>query len=143
MAELSLLEKIASKISQGKTTQQIATDADLDYSFVEGIIASEEFDEVFKALDPKSYAIWVENQADLKAKRKVMAMAREDSVHFYRTAKDLVLNSKELKDKEKLDAIFNLLKIAKVGEGEVAQEMVVLSQDNLKTILEAWGETNQ
>jgi len=142
MAELSLIESIASRITRGQTSQQIAIDADLDYSYVEQVLASKEFSKTFELIDPIGYTKWAENQADLRIKRQVMAMAREDSIEFYKQAKEIAVNSKELKDKDRLDALLQLMKIAKIGEGEAPQENVVLSKDNLNTILEAWAETN-
>lgn len=143
VAEVSKLEleKIASKIAQGHNVQKIAIDADLDFGHVEDILASKEFAETFKSIDPAGYAKWAENQADLRAKKQVMSMAREDSVEFYKEAKRIALTSKDLKDKEKLDALLQLLKIAKIGEGESPREVIELSNSDLETILKAWDET--
>lgn len=140
-AELSLIESIASRVARGQTSQQIAIDADLDILYVEKILALPIFEETFQNIDPQGYQKWKDNQADLRTKRQVMTLAREDSSEYYKRLRDTVLNSKELKDKERIDALFGLLKIAKIGEGEASQEVVVLSKDNLDTILEAWGET--
>ena len=139
--ELSIVEKIASRVARGQTAQQIAIDADLDIDFVERVLTLPDFEQIFQNIDPKSYQKWKDNQADLKTKRQVMTLAREDSLEYYKKTRDLVLNSKELKDKERIDALFSLMKIAKIGEDDRPREVVELSQDALSTILQAWGET--
>lgn len=141
--ELSLIEKIASRVARGQTAQQIAIEADLDIYYVEKILSLPAFEEIFHNIDPSSYQKWKDNQADLRAKRLVMTLAQEDSVEYYKKVRDLVLNSQELRDKERIDAMFSLMKIAKIGEGEAAREVVELSKDNLETILEAWRETEK
>lgn len=139
--ELSTLEQVASRVAKGQTTQQIASDADLDFGYVEQLLAHPDFEQVFQNLDPTTYSKWKDRQVDLRTKRQVMAMAREDSIEYYRRARDLALNSKELRDKERIDALFSLMKVAKIGEGESPQEVVLLSEDNLKVIMEAWNES--
>lgn len=140
-SELTVIESIASRIAREQTAQQIAIEADLDITYVERILSLPVFEEVFQNIDPKSYQKWKDSQADLRAKRQVMTLAREDSLEYYKRARDLALNSRELKDKEKLDALFSLMKIAKIGEGDAIPEEVKLSKDNLEVILKSWGET--
>ena len=139
--ELSIIESVASFVARGKSPQQIAIDADLDLSYVERILSLPQFEQVFQNIDPKAYGKWKDQQADLKAKRQVATLVREDMLEYYKRTRDILLNSRELKDKERLDGFFTLMKFGRLGDESVVYETVVLSDDNIGTILEAWGET--
>jgi hypothetical protein len=141
--ELIIVEQIASRVAKGQTSQQIAIAADLDFSYVERVLALPDFEQIFQNLDSKGYSKWKDHQSDLRTKRQVMALARADSLEYYKRVRDLVLNSKDLSDKERIDGLFNLMKIAKVGEGELPQETLILSEDNLKVFAEALAEVNK
>ena len=140
-AELSLMESVASLVARHKTPQQIAIDADLDLGYVERVLAMPQFEEIFQNIDPKAYEKWKDQQADLKTKRQVATLVREDMLEYYKRTRDILLNSRELKDKERIDGFFTLMKFGRLGDEAIQHETVILSDDNLKTILEAWDET--
>ena len=140
-AELSLMESVASLVARSKSPQQIAIDADLDLGYVERVLSLPQFEQIFQNIDPKAYEKWKDQQSDLKAKRQVATMVREDMPEYYKRTRDILLNSRDLKDKERIDGFFTLMKFGRLGDEAIQHETVVLSDDNLDTILEAWDET--
>lgn len=138
---LLTMEGIAQLLSKGTDLINIARQTNLDVPTIDGIVAREEFHQVYKELDPVSYERWVDDLGDLTAKRAVKNMARADSVDFYKKVRDIIQTSDQLKDHEKITAYMALMKIGGVGgRDEVIEERVTLTESTLDLMKETFKE---
>jgi len=128
------MEEVARLVAAGEDVLNIARQTNLDVPTIDGILAREEFHTLFRELDAKAYQRWVDDAADLTAKRAVKTMARADSVQLYKEARDLIKTSDQLRDHEKLGHIFTLLKLGGAMDKEQEEERVTLSEGSLELL---------
>ena len=129
---LLTMEGIAKLLSAGTDIVNIARQTNLDVPTVDGIVAREEFHEVFRELDQSAYQRWVDDQGDLTARRAVKNMARSDSVENYKQIRDILKTSDQLRDHEKIGHLLTLLKIGGAMESDDNDvQRVVLSEGSL------------
>jgi hypothetical protein len=140
---LITLEGIVKLISAGHTVAQVAQRTNLDVPTVDGLMGRDEFHAVFKELDEKGYQRWMDDQADLTAKRAVKNMARADAVEFYKLARDLVRSGDDLKTNERLNHLFNLMRISGLMDKEVEEERVTLSEGTLESLADTMRELGE
>lgn len=125
------LEEIAKLISAGKNVTSIARETNLDVPTIDGFLGRAEFHAIFHELDPSAYQRWVDDQGDLTARRAVKNMARADVVEHYKQYRDAVRAGEGLKDNEKLNHLWNLIKLGGAMDDSVQEERITLSEGTL------------
>ncbi len=139
-ATLLLMEGIAKLLSQGLTQDQVSRQVNIAKSDLKTILLHPEFEPYYKKLDPKGYKTWKEAKTARAKREQVKTAAAQDASEYYARARKIVLESDELKDKERLDVLLKLLSMSDVmGEG-VVEEIIHLSPHDRQVIQEALGE---
>lgn len=124
---LFTMERLIKLLVKGDTLDQIAPKLNMGVMDVKGLVLHPEFEPYFERLDKKGYKVWKE-ALDANARREqVKTEATKDAGEYYRKAREIVLSSSELKDKERLDALLKLLSMSDaLGEG-VTEEIIRLA----------------
>lgn len=83
---------------------------------------------------------WKEAKTAIAKREQVKTAAAADAGEYYARAKEIVLSSNELKDKERLDALLKLLSMSDVMGDHVTEEIINLSPADRKVIQAALSE---
>jgi hypothetical protein len=140
---LYTMERLIKLLVKGDTLDQIAPKLNMGATDVKGLVLHPEFEAFFERLDKKGYKTWKE-ALDAKAQREqVKTEATRDAGEYYRKAREIVLSSSELKDKERLDALLKLLSMSDaLGEG-VTEEIIRLAPASFTSLREVLEETRE
>ena len=134
------LEEISKLISAGTTITDIARQTNLDVPTIDGFMARDEFHVIFRELDAKAYQRWVDDQGDLTARRAVKNLARADVVEHYKMYRDEVRAGEGLKSNERMNHLWNLIKVGGALDDSVHEERVTLSEGTLDLMTETLKE---
>lgn len=134
------LEEIAKLVSAGTDVQNIARKTNLDVPTIDGFMGRDEFHAIFRLLDEKAYQRWVDDQGDLTARRAVKNMARADVMEHYKLYRDAVRAGEGLKDNEKLNHLWNLIKLGGALDDVDVVERVTLSEGSAELMRETLQE---
>ena len=134
------LEEICKLVSAGTGITDIARQTNLDVSTIDGFMSRDEFHAIFKLLDPTAYGRWIDDQGDLTARRAVKNMARADVVEHYKQYRDAVKAGEGLKDNERMNHLWNLIKLGGALDDSVQEERVTLSDGTLTLLAETLKE---
>ena len=137
---LLLMEGITKLLSAGKTQDEIARQVNISKTDLKGLLLHPDFEPYYKKLDKKGFEVW-KSARTAKAKREqVKTAAAADASEYYARARAIVLESEELKDKERLDALLKLLSMSDVMGDGVVEEIIHLSPTDRQVIQEALNE---
>lgn len=135
------LEETAALFARGLSPEAVAREYDIDQGFLEKLLADPKFDEIFAQIDPKAYESWKNAQSEQVSRKRLKAQINEDAPDFYAIASDLVKNSAQLTDKERLDFALKLASLSDGVRKDTEVEHVVLSEHQIGVIQEAWRES--
>jgi hypothetical protein len=137
------IEQIAKLTARGLEPEQIRHITDLDVSFIRKIQADDAFEPALRALSPESADLWKESQTSVQARKRVKIAAREDAPEHYARARDIVRNSRDLSDKDRVTYLLKLLDFSGAADETVEEEVITLAPSQLALIQETLREVNE
>ena len=122
----------------------MAIDAAMDEATVSNLIANEAFDAVFKAIDSKAHAKWLDRKQEEVSQRRVKSMAQEDAPEHYRMLRRLVRErASQMTPSDNARILTDLIKMSGALKEDSAREVVELSPGQLDWLLEGDRETEE
>ena len=139
-AQKAHVEEIAKLTARGLEPEQIRQITDLDVIFIRKIQALDDFEPALRAISPGAATLWQEAQLSTQARKRVKIAAREDAPEHYRRARDIVRDSEQLSDKDRVTYLLKLLEFSGAADETVEEEVITLAPSQLALVQETLKE---